>query len=205
MRLFGSKRRELERQSKQAGRLPPGQSLTRKLPVMSFGPTPSYDLSTWDLCVFGEVAEKRCWNWTEFSALPTVTVTVDVHCVTHWSRLDSVWEGVRFRDFVALCSLKPTAEFVIAHCDGGYTTNLPLEVMMEDDVLLAYKFEGLPLLPDHGAPLRTLVPSRYFWKSAKHLRKLEFSAMDKPGFWEKGGYHNEGDPFKEQRFSRSRY
>ncbi|MCY3934983.1 MAG: sulfite oxidase-like oxidoreductase [Chloroflexi bacterium] len=205
MRLFGKNRREIERESRQAGRLPPGQSITRKLPVMSFGPLPSIDLSTWDLCVFGEVAESRCWNWEEFSALPTVSVTVDIHCVTHWSRLDSQWEGVRFRDFVALCDLKPGAQYVIAHCDGGYTTNLPLEVMLADEVLLAYRYEGAPLLPEHGAPLRTLVPSRYFWKSAKHLRKLEFSEVDRPGFWEQGGYHNEGDPFKEQRFRRDRF
>ena len=205
MRFFGSKRRELERQSRQSGRLPPGQSVTRKLPVMSVGPNPAYDLSSWDLCAFGEVATRRCWNWVEFSALPTVSVTVDIHCVTHWSRLDSMWEGVRFRDFAALCDVQPAAGHVIAHCDGGYTTNLPLEVMMEDDVLLAYKFDGAPLHPDHGAPLRTLVPSRYFWKSAKYLRGLEFSAVDKPGFWEQGGYHNEGDPFKEQRFSMRSY
>ena len=205
MRLFGRERRELERESRQSGRLPPGQSVTRKLPVMSLGPNPAYDLSSWDLCVFGEVAMRRSWNWAEFSALPTVSVTVDIHCVTHWSRLDSVWEGVRFRDFAALCDVQPAARHVIAHCDGGYTTNLPLEVMMEDDVLLAYKFDGARLHPDHGAPLRTLVPSRYFWKSAKYLRGLEFSAVDKPGFWEQGGYHNEGDPFKEQRFSMRSY
>lgn len=205
MRLFGRERRELERESRQSGRLPPGQSVTRKLPVMSLGPNPAYDLSSWDLCVFGEVAMRRSWNWAEFSALPTVSVTVDIHCVTHWSRLDSVWEGVRFRDFAAICDVQPAARHVIAHCDGGYTTNLPLEVMMEDDVLLAYKFAGASLHPDHGAPLRTLVPSRYFWKSAKYLRGLEFSTVDKPGFWEQGGYHNEGDPFKEQRFSMRGY
>jgi DMSO/TMAO reductase YedYZ molybdopterin-dependent catalytic subunit len=142
------------------------------------------------------------WTWTEFTALPTITQTCDIHCVTTWSKFDTVWEGVRFRDFVALFGIKPNVKHVIAHCDGGYTTNVPLDVMMDDDVMLAYKFDGKPLELDHGYPLRTLVPKRYFWKSAKWLRGLEFSAVDKPGYWENAGYHNEGDPFKEERHQR---
>jgi DMSO/TMAO reductase YedYZ molybdopterin-dependent catalytic subunit len=142
------------------------------------------------------------WSWKEFTALTTVKITCDIHCVTRWSKFDTVWEGVLFKDFVKLFGIKPTVRYVIAHCDGGYTTNLPVDVMLDEDVLLAYKYEGQPLEPDHGGPLRTLVPKRYFWKSAKFLRALEFSPVDKPGFWENAGYHNDGDPFKEERYGR---
>lgn len=195
-------RRKKEDEMKRSGRLPPGQSLTEKFPVLTYGPNPPFDPQTWDLRVFGEVEKEMRWTWAEFMALPTVTLTCDIHCVTRWSKFDTMWEGVRFKDFVNLFGLKPTAKYVIAHCDYGYTTNLPLEAMMEDDVLLAYKYDGKPLDPDHGAPLRTLVPKRYFWKSAKFLRALEFSPLDKPGFWEQAGYHNDGDPFKEERYGR---
>ncbi len=195
-------RRKKEDEMKRSGRLPPGQSLTEKFPVLTYGPNPPFDPQTWDLRVFGEVEKEMRWTWAEFMALPTVTLTCDIHCVTRWSKFDTMWEGVRFKDFVNLFGLKPTAKYVIAHCDYGYTTNLPLEAMMEDDVLLAYKYDGKPLDPDHGAPLRTLVPKRYFWKSAKFLRALEFSPVDKPGFWEQAGYHNDGDPFKEERYGR---
>lgn len=195
-------RRKKEDEMKRSGRLPPGQSLTEKFPVLTYGPNPPFDPQTWDLRVFGEVEKEMRWTWAEFTALPTVALTCDIHCVTRWSKFDTVWEGVRFKDFVNLFGLKPTAKYVIAHCDYGYTTNLPLEAMMEDDVLLAYKYDGKPLDPDHGAPLRTLVPKRYFWKSAKFLRALEFSPVDKPGFWEQAGYHNDGDPFKEERYGR---
>lgn len=193
-----SRRRE-EDEMKAAGRMPPGQSLTQKFPVLHYGAVPAFDPTTWDLRVFGEVAREMRWTWDEFLALPTVTLKTDIHCVTRWSMFDTVWEGVRFRDFVELFGLKPAARFVIAHCENDYTTNLPLEVMLEDDVLLAYKYNGEFLTPDHGFPLRTLVPQRYFWKSAKWLRALEFTRDDQPGFWEQAGYHNEGDPWKEQR------
>ncbi len=195
-------RRQLERQMKEENRLPPGQSLTLKFPVLTYGPNPPFDPETWDLRVFGEVEKEMRWTWEEFLKLPTVTVTVDIHCVTRWSKFDTTWTGVRFRDFVELFGIKPTAKHVIAHCDHGYTTNVPLEDMMRDNVLLAYMYEGEPLSLDHGAPVRTLVPHLYFWKSAKFLRALEFSAEDKPGFWEQAGYHNYGDPFKEQRYGR---
>lgn len=193
-----SRRRE-EDEMKAAGRMPPGQSLTQKFPVLHYGAVPAFDPTTWDLRVFGEVAREMRWTWDEFLALPTVTLKTDIHCVTRWSMFDTVWEGVRFRDFVELFGLKPAARFVIAHCENDYTTNLPLEVMLENDVLLAYKYNGEFLTPDHGFPLRTLVPQRYFWKSAKWLRALEFTRDDQPGFWEQAGYHNEGDPWKEQR------
>ena len=196
------RRRKDENKVKQEGRLPPGQSLTQKFPVLHYGPVPPFREATWDLKVLGEVENEMRWTWGEFLKLPTVTIQCDIHCVTRWSKFDTTWEGVLFRDFVKLFGVKPTAKYVIAHCEYGYTTNTPLEIMMDDDVLLAYKFAGKPLEPDHGYPLRTLVPKRYLWKSAKWVRALEFSPIDKPGFWENAGYHNEGDPFKEERYSR---
>ncbi|MCB9450518.1 MAG: sulfite oxidase-like oxidoreductase [Anaerolineaceae bacterium] len=197
------KRRQEEEQMKQNHRLPPGQSLTHKFPVLTYSPNPPFDPATWDLRVFGEVENEMRWSWAEFLEIPTVTITTDIHCVTRWSKFDTVWEGVLFRDFMKLFGVKPTAKFVIAHCDYGYTTNTPLEAMLDDDVLLTYKYDGDWLEPDHGGPLRTLVPKLYLWKSAKFLRAIEFSEVDKPGFWERGGYHNTGDPWKEQRYQRS--
>jgi DMSO/TMAO reductase YedYZ molybdopterin-dependent catalytic subunit len=195
-------RRALEQQMKEQGRLPSGQSLTLKFPVLTYGPNPKFDPKAWDLRVFGEVKQEMKWTWDEFMALPMTTVTCDIHCVTRWSKFDTSWTGVRFSDLVNLFGVTENAKHVIAHCDYGYTTNVPLEDMMRDNVLLAPIFEGEPLEPDHGGPLRTLVPHLYFWKSAKFVRALEFSATDKPGFWEKSGYHNYGDPFKEERYSR---
>jgi DMSO/TMAO reductase YedYZ molybdopterin-dependent catalytic subunit len=195
-------RRKKEDEMQSAKRLPPGQSLTDKFPVLTYGPTPPFDPATWDLRVWGEVEKEMRWSWEEFTKLPTVTITCDIHCVTRWSKFDTTWEGVRFTDFIKLFGVKPSAKFVIAHCEYGYTTNLPIESMMDDDVLLAYKYAGQPLEPEHGWPVRTLVPKRYFWKSAKFLRGLEFSSTDKPGFWERGGYHNDGDPWQEERFGR---
>ncbi len=195
-------RRQEEERIKKEGRLPPGQSLTQKFPVLTYGPNPPFNEATWDLRVFGEVENEMRWTWKEFLAIPTTTITTDVHCVTRWSKFDTKWEGVLFRDFVKLFGVKPTANYVIAHCDYGYTTNVPLDIMLEDNVLLAYKYDDKPLEPDHGGPLRTLVPKLYFWKSAKFLRALEFSAVDKPGFWEQAGYHNDADPWKEERFQR---
>lgn len=196
------RRRKEEDKVKSEGRLPPGQSLTQKFPVLTYGPNARFDPATWDMRVFGEVEKEMRWSWDEFLALPTVTITCDIHCVTRWSKFDTLWEGIKFTDFIKLFGVKPSARFVIAHCDHGYTTNLPIEAMMEDDVLLAYKYDGKFLEPDHGFPVRTLVPKRYFWKSAKFLRGLEFSPVDKPGFWEQAGYHNDGDPWKEERYGR---
>lgn len=195
-------RRKQEEQMKATDRLPPGQSLTQKFPVLTYGPNPPFDPNTWDLRVFGEVQKEMTWTWEEFKQLPTKTITVDIHCVTRWSKFDTTWTGVPFKDFVELFGLTDKARYVIAHCDYGYTTNLPLDAMMDDDVLLAPTYEGEALELDHGGPLRTLVPKRYFWKSAKFLRALEFSETDKPGFWEKSGYHNDGDPWKEERYGR---
>ncbi len=195
-------RQQLEQEMKKEGRLPPGQTVTIKFPVLTYGPTPPVKLDTWDIQVLGEVEQEKRWTWDEFLNIPTTKINTDIHCVTRWSMFDTEWEGVLFRDFVALAGVKPSAKYVIAHCEYGYTTNTPLDLMLDDDVLLAYKFGGDWLEADHGFPLRTLVPKRYFWKSAKWVRAIEFSAVDKPGFWENGGYHNEGDPFKEERMQR---
>ena len=206
-------RREAERQVKKENRLPPGQSLTQKFPVLHYGPVPHTDLATWDFRVFGEVAEEVVWNWTQFNQLPRTQVTLDLHCVTRWSKFDTVWEGVSLKTLVdeGFIKLKETAEYVIQHCEYGYTTNIPLEMALAGNFLLATHYDGRPLTPEHGWPLRGVVgsfPDRsesqtaYLWKGGKWLRALEFSAVDKPGFWEKAGYHNEADPWQEQRFAR---
>lgn len=195
-----ARRREEEKRMREAGRLPPNQALTLKFPVLHYGPVPGFDPATWDLRVYGEVEQERRWSWDAFQQIPTAQVRTDIHCVTGWSKFDTIWEGPLFRDFVTLFGLKPAARYVIAHCEYGFTTNLPLEVMLEDDVLLAWRYNGDYLEPDHGFPVRTLVPQRYFWKSAKWLRALEFTAEDRPGFWEQAGYHNNGDPWTEERY-----
>jgi DMSO/TMAO reductase YedYZ molybdopterin-dependent catalytic subunit len=198
-------RQDEEQRVKSEGRLPPGQSLTQKFPVLHYGPVPRIDPATWTLSVYGEVEREMHWNWQEFQKLPTVQIKTDIHCVTSWSKFDTVWEGPLFRELITVFGVKPSAKYVIAHAPNGFTTNLPLETMLEDDVLLAWKYDGKYLEPEHGFPVRTLVPRRYFWKSAKWLIKLEFSAADKPGFWEQAGYHNEGDPWKEERYQRRRF
>jgi len=198
------RRRDEERRMQDEGRLPPGQSLTLKFPVLHYGPVPTIDPATWSLSVFGEVEREMSWTWDEFRQIPTVEVRTDIHCVTGWSKFDTVWEGPRLRDFIELFGLTPDARYVIAHAAHGFTTNVPLEDMLDDDVILAWKYNGELLEPEHGFPVRTLVPQRYFWKSAKWLLKLEFSATDKPGFWEQAGYHNDGDPWQEQRYQRRR-
>jgi DMSO/TMAO reductase YedYZ molybdopterin-dependent catalytic subunit len=191
-----------EARIRKEGRLPPGQSLTLEFPVLHNGPVPSFNPATWTLRVFGSVENEMRWTWQEFTQMPTTTVNCDIHCVTAWSKFDTTWEGVLFRDFIKLFGVKAETKHVIAHCEYGYTTNVPLDVMMDDDVMLAYRFGGQPLTPEHGYPLRTLVPKRYFWKSAKWLRGLEFSPVDKPGYWENAGYNNNADPFREERYSR---
>jgi DMSO/TMAO reductase YedYZ molybdopterin-dependent catalytic subunit len=200
-------RRDLERQMLSEGRLPPGQSLTQKFPVLTYGNNPSYDLSTWDFQVWGEVENPVTLNWQEFIALPDKSITVDIHCVTRWSKFDTTWRGVDVLALADKLGVKSSANYVIAHCDGDYTTNVPIADFLDDDVLLAYEYEGMMLHEwdeglDHGAPVRTLVPKLYFWKSAKFVRGLEFSTSDQPGFWERAGYHNHGDPFKEERYNR---
>jgi DMSO/TMAO reductase YedYZ molybdopterin-dependent catalytic subunit len=203
-KAMSTSRRDEEQRVKEAGRLPPGQSLTQKFPVLHYGPVPDIDTTTWQLQVFGEVENEMSWSWDTFRQIPTVQVKTDIHCVTGWSKFDTVWKGPLFRDFIQLFGVKPTAKYVIAHAAYGFTTNLPLEVMLEDDVLLAWKYNGEYLEKDHGFPVRTFVPQRYFWKSAKWLLKLEFSSTDKPGFWEQAGYHNNGDPWQEERYQRRR-
>ena len=208
--IFG--RREAEEQVKQERRMPPGQSLTQKFPVLHYGPVPPFEPATWDLRVWGEVEEKVHWSWDEFQELPRTTLEMDIHCVTRWSKFDTLWEGVSVRTLVdeGLIKIKPTANYVLQHAEYGFTVNLPLEVVLADNFLLATHFNGEPLTPDHGYPLRGVVgniPSRddmvspYFWKGAKWLRGLEFLQRDKLGFWEQAGYHNNADIWKEERFT----
>jgi DMSO/TMAO reductase YedYZ molybdopterin-dependent catalytic subunit len=181
-------------------RLPPGQYLTEKWPVLHAGSVPDVDLTTWDFRVFGEVEQPLRLTWEELTALPVSEVTVDIHCVTRWSRFDVTFRGVHWRDLAKLASPTSAARFVIAHAEQGFTANVPLEAVVADDALVAYEADGAPLTPDHGYPLRLLVPSRYFWKSAKWLRAIELRASDEPGFWERYGYHNDADPFEEERY-----
>jgi DMSO/TMAO reductase YedYZ molybdopterin-dependent catalytic subunit len=205
------KRKNLEAQSRKEGRLPPGQSLTSKFPVLHYGPVPNFNPATWDFRVWGEVDEERTWSWADFNQLPRRSLTMDIHCVTRWSKLDTNWEGVSVRELIDMgfIKLKPSSRYVLQHAEFGFTVNLPLEVVLADNFLLATHFNGQPLAPEHGAPLRGVVgyiPGRddlmtpYFWKGAKWLRGLEFMAQDQPGFWEQAGYHNEADIWKEERF-----
>jgi DMSO/TMAO reductase YedYZ molybdopterin-dependent catalytic subunit len=180
-------------------RVPPGQYLTEGFPVLTVGPDPDYDLSTWDFQVYGEVEDELQLSWEELQSLPQKDVVTDIHCVTRWSKLDTAWRGVAVSELLGRAGVKPEGRFVMAYSDGGYTTNVPLEVVLDDDVLLAHTFDGKPLAHEHGGPLRLLVPKRYFWKSAKFVRKLEVMSDDRMGFWELNGYHNEADPWKEQR------
>jgi DMSO/TMAO reductase YedYZ molybdopterin-dependent catalytic subunit len=199
-RILGQRgRKQAEKLGIDPARVPPGQYLTERFPVLTVGPNPPIDLSTWDFQLFGQVEDELQLSWDELMALPQAEVTVDIHCVTRWSKLDTTWRGVRVRDLLERAGVKPEGKFMLAYSDGGYTTNLPLEVVMDDDVLLAHSYDGRPLDVDHGAPLRLLVPKRYFWKSAKFLRKIEVLDEDRMGFWELNGYHNDADPWKEQR------
>jgi DMSO/TMAO reductase YedYZ molybdopterin-dependent catalytic subunit len=180
-------------------RVPPGQYITEKFPVLTVGPNPLFDLATWDLRVDGEVERPLTLSWEQLQALPQTDVTVDLHCVTRWSKLDTAWRGVRVRELLDRAEVRPAGTHLMAHCDGGYTTNLPREAVRDDEVLVAHTYDGRPLEADHGAPLRLLVPRRYFWKSAKFLRRLEVLPGDRMGFWELNGYHNDADPWREQR------
>jgi DMSO/TMAO reductase YedYZ molybdopterin-dependent catalytic subunit len=181
-----------------AARIPPGQYLTEDFPVLSAGPTPRTALQRWDLQLNGVVDQPRRWTWDEFLALPREMFTVDIHCVTKWSKLDTQWEGVSLDTL--LDGITHRGTFLIAHCDGGYTTNLPLEDVTGGKAWIAFRFDGESLAPEHGGPARLLVPHLYFWKSAKWVRRLELANYDEPGFWESLGYHNYGDPWKEQRY-----
>lgn len=185
----------------QEPRLPPGQIRTEKWPVLHYGSLPQVDLSTWDLRVFGQVERPARWSYDEFLALPRVQVHSDIHCVTRWSRFDNLWQGVAFREVMRHVEVKPDARFAVIHAERGFTANLPLAELMQDDVLFAITHDGRELTPEHGWPLRLVVPRRYFWKSAKWVRAVELTADDRPGFWEQNGYHNQADPWNEERFS----
>ncbi|HEX8200338.1 MAG TPA: sulfite oxidase-like oxidoreductase [Isosphaeraceae bacterium] len=181
-------------------RIPPGQVRTRHWPVLHAGSVPQVDLAGWDLRCFGLVEEPRAWTWDAFRALPRSTVLADMHCVTTWSRLDNLWEGVLVRDVMAHVRVQPEARFVLVHAEADFTTNLPLADFLGDDCLFAWGHDGRPLDPDHGGPLRLVVPRLYAWKSAKWVRGVEFLAADRPGFWEQNGYNAHGDPWTEERF-----
>ena len=184
-----------------AARVPPGQMLTTKWPVLTYGRTPRFDRARWSFRCFGLVTREVAWTWAEFLALPRVTITSDVHCVTRWSRLDNRWEGVHIREILRHVELRPEAAYVRIHADPDYTTNLTLGDLVDDDVLLAIKHDGKDLEPDHGGPMRLVVPKLYMWKSAKWLRGLEFLDVNPPGFWEQNGYHMHADPWTEERYS----
>ncbi len=205
-------RKEAEKRVRQEGRLPRGQSLTQKFPVLHYGPVPPFSPATWDFRVWGQVEEKISWDWVSFNELPKTNLKMDIHCVTRWSKFDTLWEGVSVRTLVdeGYIKLLPSAHYVIQHAEYGYTTNLPLEVVLQENFLLATHYDGKPLTPDHGYPLRGVIgqitgkgnlKTPYFWKGAKWLRGLEFTEQDQLGFWEKAGYHNEADVWEEQRLA----
>lgn len=202
-------RRKLEEIMHQEGRLPPGQSLTVKFPILHYGSVPPFDPQSWQFKIWGEVEQEIRLSWDEFSQLPQTELELDIHCVTRWSKFDTRWKGVSLQTLIneGYLSLKREAAYLLQHAAGGYTTNLPLEIALQENFLLATHFDGEPLTPDHGAPLRGIVgnipgtgiKTPYFWKGAKWLIGLEFLSEDQKGFWEKAGYHNEGDIWKEQR------
>ncbi len=187
-------------QAPAADRLPPGQYVTAKWPVLHVGPVPRFDPKTWDFRIFGLVEQALRLTWEEFNALPRVRCASDIHCVTTWSKYDNTWEGVSTREVLRRVRVKPEARFVMAHAESGYTANLPLDAFLAEDALLATHHNGQPLEPEHGYPLRLVVPKLYFWKSAKWVRGIEFMAQDRAGFWEERGYSNSANPWKEERY-----
>jgi DMSO/TMAO reductase YedYZ molybdopterin-dependent catalytic subunit len=198
--IFGG--RQKQDREKFGDRIPPGQKLVENWPVLHYGGIPRIDLSTWTFKVSGLVEEEKSWNWEEFMALPQTTAKNDIHCVTHWTRFDNTWTGVRFKDLLEHVRPLPQAKHVMFHSYGGYTTNVPLEdLLADDDVMFAHSHNGEPLTPEHGWPLRGVVPKLYFWKSAKWVRGIEFMERENPGFWEMYGYHSHGDPWTEERYS----
>jgi DMSO/TMAO reductase YedYZ molybdopterin-dependent catalytic subunit len=188
------------RRSGPPGRLPPGQhDVGSDFPVLSAGPVPYTKTDDWDFAIQGQVDEVRRWTWEEFRQLPRTPITVDIHCVTSWSKFDTEWEGVSLDTLLE--DVETTAEYVLAYCDGGYTTNLPLEDLLDNQAWVVDTYDGEPLADEHGGPARLLVPHLYLWKSAKWVRGLVLNLVDEPGFWETFGYHNYGDPWKEQRYA----
>ncbi len=205
-------RKELEENMRQAGRLPPGQSLTEKFPVLHYGPIPPFDETAWNFSIWGEVEQPLSFTWSEFNQLPLTHVKMDLHCVTRWSKMDTEWQGVSLRSLIdaGLLTLKAGANFVIQLAENDFSSNLPLEVALADNFLLATHFQGQPLTPEHGFPLRGLVGAIagrkdlkdvYLWKGTKWLRGLEFSSADRKGFWEMSGYHNDADVWNEERIA----
>lgn len=205
-------RRDEEERIRKEGRLPPGQSLTQKFPVLHYGPVPKFDASTWNLQVWGEVEQHGSWTWEQFSKLPRSKITMDIHCVTRWSKFDTVWEGVTIKTMIdeGFIKLTEDANYLIQHAEHGFTVNVSMEVALAENFLLATHFNGEPITPEHGYPLRAVVGAipgeegmhePYFWKGAKWLRGLEFAEKDKLGFWEQAGYHNEAGVWEEQRFA----
>jgi DMSO/TMAO reductase YedYZ molybdopterin-dependent catalytic subunit len=193
-RGFRGRRRDTD----ESGRVPPGQYVTEDFPVLSAGPTPRTPLEEWSFSIVGEIDEPKRWTWEEFRALSSEPIQTDIHCVTRWSKLDTTWEGVSVD--ILLEGVETSAEYVVAFCDGGYTTNLPLEDVTGGKAWVAFGYDGAPLEPEHGGPARLLVPHLYFWKSAKWVRGLTLQGEEEPGFWEALGYHLYGDPWQEQRY-----
>jgi len=201
MALFDPRKRRVEGlNSFGKERTPPGQVATSKFPVLTYGETPDIALDAWRLRVWGEVEKELVWTWDEVLRLPQTTLVADFHCVTRWSRFDDRWTGVLFKDLSAVIRPKPAARFVMQHAYGGYTTNNSLEVMLNEDFLLAHTFNDKPLPRVHGGPMRVFSPRRYAWKGAKWINGLEFISVDRPGFWEQNGYDTPADPWKEERF-----
>ena len=200
MLFEGKERKELEQRMRETDRLPPGQAATLKWPVLHYGSVPRFDAGSWDFKLFGRVESPLTLSWKEFNQLPRTNVTSDFHCVTRWSRFDNHWEGVAFREVLRLARPKPEAKYVLVHAEQGFTANVPLADLDRPEVLFATHHDGQPLTPEHGFPLRLVVPHLYAWKSVKWVRGLEFLEQDAPGFWERNGYHRYGDPWKEQRF-----
>jgi DMSO/TMAO reductase YedYZ molybdopterin-dependent catalytic subunit len=199
--LFRSKaEQKLVEKGLDPARLPPGQYLTEKWPVLHAGTVPKTDLATWDFKVFGEVEEPITLSYDELPGLRQTEITIDIHCVTRWSRFDTSFRGVHWRELAKLVRPKPSAHFVLAHAEQGFTANVRLAAIEDDEALIAWNANGEPLAPEHGWPLRLVVPSRYFWKSAKWLRGLELLPSDQPGFWERYGYHNDANFWKEERY-----
>jgi DMSO/TMAO reductase YedYZ molybdopterin-dependent catalytic subunit len=194
-------RRELEKKAKAQGRLPPGQSLTLKWPVLHYGSIPQFDPARWDFQIYGLVDVPKRLTWNEFRGLPQTEVTSDFHCVTRWSRLDNTWKGVLFTDVLKLVQPKPQAQFALVLAEEDYTANVPLADLLKPNVLFAFDHDGEPLAPEHGGPLRLIVPHLYAWKSVKWVRGFKLLDYDSLGFWERNGYHAHGDPWKEQRYS----
>ena len=200
MGFFDRNREQLANKGIDDARLPPGQYLTERFPVLHVGDVPTYAPGQWDLKIFGLVDKPFTINLDELKSMPAVTLLTDIHCVTKWSKFDTTWKGVRIRDLFERAGMQAGAAYIMGHAEHGYTANLPLGDVLLDESLVVYEYEGEEIEPIHGGPVRLLVPHLYFWKSPKWLRGLELRATDAPGFWEQNGYNMYGDPFLEQRF-----